>query len=935
MLRAVLSCMLVCSSIAAQRERANIVFVLADDLGWTDLSTGRTNRGNGSDYYRTPNLDALASRGVSFDNAYTCGPNCAPSRAALFSGLHAARTGVYTVFGTPPDANRRLDPAPSRSYLPAELGTLAERVRAEGYATGHFGKWHLGDDPGYGPLYQGFDCNVGGTGAGNVTGGSSGHFALGDGSFDLPGLGANGIPFQFMADRLTDEAIAWMAANSQQPFLCWIAHFSVHVPIQAPAADIAAFDGVPPGRHHRDQTYAGMLKNLDDGVGRIVRFLEDTDDPRQPGAKLIANTVVIFTSDNGGLGGYASAGIAGGTEVTHQAPLRAGKGSLYEGGIRVPLIVRWDGRVAPGTVQSVPVQSVDFTDTLAHMAGAVLSEEPSFDGLDLVPLLRGAVSGLPRSSLFWHFPAFVVASAQLGTWIETPVSAIRRDDWKLRFAYETRTWELYDLGSDPGESVDRVGERTDVALALGAELREWLVRTQAALPRARGTGVPVALPGAPGAGDAVDWRLVPLAAAPPALDGAAAVGAAERICLFAGESAAGVSDALWEFDGQRWSEVSLASRPPARRDAAACWDSARAQLVVFGGADADAAALGDTWVFDGAAWRQPSAPSPPPRAAAALVFDAARGVAVLFGGQGAGGPLDDTWEFDGVVWQQRSLASAPPPRSGHAMVFDPIARRAVVFGGMGASGAPLADTWTYDGAAWQELAAANAPPARSRAVFVVDAARARAVLFGGRDADGLALADTWEFDGAAWRARAPAHPPLALIGAAAAFEPNAERVVLFGGRNGARFAATWDLAAADPASARVYGAGCAGSAGTPALAPIARPWLGGVFAAELAPLRDGGAAALLLGFSDALWGGVPLPLSLAIFGAPGCALWAAPEVTLPLAAAAGRATVRLAVPPSASLLGQSFFVQALAHDPAANALGLVASDAIAARIGAR
>ncbi len=469
---------------AQQQAPPNIVLVVADDLGWTDLSSGATNMGNRSHYYRTPNIDALAARGMAFDNAYANGPNCSPSRAALMTGSHAARTGVYTVNsnvqGNP--ANRKLSSGFNEPTLRGPFVTMAEVLRAAGYATGNFGKWHLGGSAaGEGPVAQGFQHNAAGTARGGPTGGSNGHFAQVNGAWNLPNMPPNGVPFQFMADRVTDEALAWIGANAGAPFFALVSHFSVHQPTQAPAAAIAAFNEVAPTAHHNNHVYAGQLKNLDDNFGRLIAFLETTQDPSRPQQKLIDNTLVIFTSDNGGLGGYASAGVVGSTEVTSQAPLKSGKSSLYEGGIRVPLIVRWDRRVAADTVCSTPVQLFDLFPTLAGYAGASIPAASIVDGVDIAPLLAG--SEIPPRPLFWHFPAYVVASASLGTWRSTPSSAIRVGRWKLLFFYETRSWELYDLQTDIGELHNLAFALPARVTAMGSQLSRWLSTTGASLPR--------------------------------------------------------------------------------------------------------------------------------------------------------------------------------------------------------------------------------------------------------------------------------------------------------------------------------------------------------------------------------------------------------------------------------------------------------------------
>ncbi len=483
------------------QTRPNIVFFFADDMGWTDLSTGRTNMGNPSDYYRTPNIARLAGTGVAFDNAYTCGPNCAPTRASLMSGQYGPRTGVLTVGGSNRGLSRyrKLDAPRNNVTLSPSIITLAETLKKAGYVTGHFGKWHLGNDgKGTGPSNQGFDLNVGGTSRGHVSGGSKGHFARSDGSFNLPNLGPNGKPYQFMADRLVDEALSFMNRNKSKPFFVYLTHFSVHTPIQAPKKDINAFSGVPKGKRHKNQTYAGMLKNLDDNLARVIGFLESTDDPRNPGKKLIANTVFIFYSDNGGVGGYKDAGIYGAKEITHNCPLKAGKGSLHEGGIRVPLIIRWDGKAKRGTICHVPVITVDFYPTLAEMAGAPLPRGQVLDGESLVPLITGKSNSLKRKALFWHFPCYLQASTGNGTWRTTPVSVIRKGDYKLLFYYETRRWELYDLKNDIGEKNNIASKDPWTVQEMGMELRRWLRDVKATLPYYKGTTTQVPLPGGTG-----------------------------------------------------------------------------------------------------------------------------------------------------------------------------------------------------------------------------------------------------------------------------------------------------------------------------------------------------------------------------------------------------------------------------------------------------
>ena len=481
---------------AAKITPPHIVLILADDLGWTDLSTGRTNFGHGSPYYETPNLDALAAAGACFVNAYSNGPNCAPTRAAIWSGQWGTHTGIYTVGsgnrGKP--QHRQLDAADNHETLPASVVTLAETLHAAGYATGHFGKWHLGDhEHAVSPTDQGFDHQAGGDHRGGV--GGLGHFADEHGAFALPGLPANGKAKQFLADRLTDEAIAWMR-DRPKPMFCCISHYSVHTPIAAPPADLAATAAAAEGLRHQNRRYKAMLKNLDDTCGRVFQFLAATDDPMRPGEKLLANTVLVFTSDNGGLGGYRAAGIAGATEVTNQLPLRSGKGSLFEGGTRVPFVVRWDGHVLPGATDATPVQLFDLYPTLAAMAGAELPTEQPVHGIDLSPRLQPKPQALPERALFWHFPGYLEANARQGTWRTAPASSIRRGNLKAVFWYETRTWSLFDLAADLNEAHDLAAERVQALRPLASELVQWLRTNNAPLPKDLAGGA-VALPAIP------------------------------------------------------------------------------------------------------------------------------------------------------------------------------------------------------------------------------------------------------------------------------------------------------------------------------------------------------------------------------------------------------------------------------------------------------
>jgi len=486
------------------RENPNILFILVDDLGWTDLSTGKPNLGNTSTYYETPNVDRLAEKGMSFTNAYTCGPNCAPTRAALMSGQYGTRTKMYTV--SDPNRSRPeqrgLEAADNKLYLDLEQVTVAEVLKSAGYATAHFGKWHLGGHHGGGlPDAQGFDVNIGGT---NVGGSTGGFFANAEGAFPpkknaprMPGLPANGKAGEWLDDRLTDDALSFMETHKNQHFFIYMSFFAVHTPISAPADDITHFDNKAKTDYHDNQTYAGFIKSFDDNLGILISYLEKTDDPNNAGKKLIENTAVIFYSDNGGLGGFERSGING-LEITDQYPLRDGKGSLKEGGIRVPMIVRWDGNVKAGHVNHNPIITVDFYPTFVEIANVETPVNKPLDGISLVDVLKGRK--MADRALYWHFPAYLNGRTGKDGKLDfrtTPVSVVRKGDYKLLFYYETRHWELYNLTENIGEDNNLADLNQQIVKKMGKILIEWLIDTEADLPRDKNTGKVVALPEIP------------------------------------------------------------------------------------------------------------------------------------------------------------------------------------------------------------------------------------------------------------------------------------------------------------------------------------------------------------------------------------------------------------------------------------------------------
>jgi arylsulfatase A-like enzyme len=341
---------------------------------------------------------------------------------------------------------------PLTDHLPEDSISLAEAIHARGYATAHIGKWHLGGAE-YGPEKNGFDVNIGGTQAGSPTGG---YF-----NFAVPSLKLE--PGEYLTDRLTTEAIHFIDQHKDRPFFVYLAHYAVHIPLQAKEEVTRRYRGVIKNDAvHTNPLYAAMIESVDDSVGAIVKTLEDL--------KLLENSIVIFTSDNGGL----SVREGPNTPATSNAPLRGGKGYLYEGGIRVPLIVRWPARVTPGSTCDVPVMGSDLYATLVAAADA--KGNKVLDADNLLPLLRQQNRFRPRS-LYWHYPHY---SNQGGK----PSSAIREGDWKLIEFFEDSRKELYNLKDDPREQHDLSANQPQKTKELAAKLNRWQTQVGAKMPTA-------------------------------------------------------------------------------------------------------------------------------------------------------------------------------------------------------------------------------------------------------------------------------------------------------------------------------------------------------------------------------------------------------------------------------------------------------------------
>lgn len=437
--------------LAADATRPNVVLILIDDLGGTDLGC------YGSKYHHTPHLDKLAAQGLRFTEAYASCPVCSPTRAALLTGKYPARLHLtdYIPGERDPRKHRILRPE-FHQELPLAETTIAELLSAHGYQCAAIGKWHLGGE-GYEPQRQGFQHAVGGIDRGSV----ASHFApyLREGR-KLPGL-EPAPAGEYLADRLTSEAEKFLANNASKPFFLYLPHYAVHTPLQGKAALVDKYKAAGSKLLQHNPQFAAMVENMDDGVGRILGKLDEL--------KLAENTLVIFTSDNGGL---ATSGNPTGIPATNNAPLREGKGYLYEGGIRVPLIVRWPGHVKPDTVSDAPTSSIDLFATIADVCG-VKPAQP-VDGISIKTVFEG---GPPpqRDALYWHYPHY---SPQGGR----PGGAIRQGDYKLIEFYERGRRELFNLDQDPSESTNLIDREPERAAQMAGRLKAWLKDVSAAMP---------------------------------------------------------------------------------------------------------------------------------------------------------------------------------------------------------------------------------------------------------------------------------------------------------------------------------------------------------------------------------------------------------------------------------------------------------------------
>lgn len=432
-------------------EKPNIVLIVADDLGWSDLSY------MGSEYYETPNIDKLSKSGMTFYNGYASSANCAPSRATMLSGKYHTEHGIYTVRNSDRGSRktRKIIPIETKTTLDLDFFVIPEMLKEMGYINGHFGKWHLGD-VGFHPEQSGFDVNIGG----NKHGGPGGYFA----PYPNPEL-ENEPKGEYLTDRIGDEVVKFIDINKENNFFAYVPFFSVHTPIQSKPDYQKKYSNKESNEFHNRADYAGMIQSLDENIGKILDKIDALN--------LSENTLIIFTSDNGGI-----------RAISNQYPLRAGKGSYYEGGIKVPMIFSWKGKIEAKTESYERVSNLDFYPTIKKLVG--YNESIDLDGEDLTPIFKG--EKLKKRELYFHFPVYLEPyRVQLDSGTDPlfrtrPGTVIIKDNWKLHHYYEDNKFELYDLEKDVSESENLSEIKKEKKNELLIDLNNWRKTNNAPIP---------------------------------------------------------------------------------------------------------------------------------------------------------------------------------------------------------------------------------------------------------------------------------------------------------------------------------------------------------------------------------------------------------------------------------------------------------------------
>lgn len=471
----------------------NVVVFLTDDMGWTDWQYDAALNPNGSIVYETPNLIQLAQQSVVFKNAYSSAPICSPSRASILTGKAPARTTMTNFLpGNPNTTTNLKEPLVWQRNLAGSEVTLAESFKAAGYSTGFFGKWHLGSNPGSGidPTQNGFDVNIGGNGSGGPET-AGGYFAGADGAWvGLPGLDTPGTypSGTYLSDAVGAKVGDFIQQHAGGPFFIADWDYLVHIPTEAPAnlvskyqTKINTLQGQGANlKGHTNATYAGMMEMLDNSVGALLDHLDDPNGDNNTSDSIRDNTIIVFASDNGGL--YGAEG-----SPTRNLPLREGKGSMYEGGIRVPQMISWTGNnaIGQGVLTTARTSSEDLYPTLLDLAGLwtnpSIPKNATVDGVNIRTALEGGV--FDRGNLFWHYPHR--SNQDLGSGLINGgsfVSAVSDGAWKLLFFYGDRHYELYNLNSDLGEATNLLAFNPEIARNLSLALRNYLTSTSALMP---------------------------------------------------------------------------------------------------------------------------------------------------------------------------------------------------------------------------------------------------------------------------------------------------------------------------------------------------------------------------------------------------------------------------------------------------------------------
>lgn len=440
-----------CQNNIVDNEKPNVVLIVADDLGWSDLSY------MGSTYYETPNIDKLSKSGMTFYNGYASSANCAPSRASMLTGKYHPFHGIYTVKNSDRGnkKTRKIIPIKTKTKLELEYFILPEMLKSKGYSTGHFGKWHMGPK-GYFPEQMGFDINIGG----NEHGGPGSYFS----PYKYPNM-SNGPKDEYLTDRIGDEVVKFIEKNKENNFFAYVPFFSVHTPIQSKSDYEKKYRNKESNEYHNREDYAGMIQSLDENIGKILDKIEKLN--------LSKNTLIIFTSDNGGI-----------RAISNQYPLRAGKGSYYEGGIKVPMIFSWPEKIKAGSTSNERISNIDFYPTIKSIIG--YNETIDLDGEDLTPIFNS--KALKKRELYFHFPIYLepynvhLDSGSDPLFRTRPGSVIIKDNWKLHHYYEDNNFELYNLENDISESKNLIDINKEKKAELLNNLDNWLKKNNAPIP---------------------------------------------------------------------------------------------------------------------------------------------------------------------------------------------------------------------------------------------------------------------------------------------------------------------------------------------------------------------------------------------------------------------------------------------------------------------